>query len=74
MKIPSASFCQRSTILLSSSSAISRYILKRGPKLSANLDCSSGWEPPVVDVGEIGDDKVEGQVTYLGDLYLVACY
>ena len=65
MRMPSASFCQRSAILASSSSAISRYMLKRGPELSANLDCSSGWGPPVVDVGEIGDNKFEGQVTYL---------
>jgi hypothetical protein len=49
-------------------------MLKRGPELSANLDCSSDWGPPVVDVGEIENDKVEKQVTYLWDSFLVACY
>ena len=49
-------------------------MLKRGPELSVNLDCPSGWGSPVVDVGEIEYDKVEGQVTYLWDSFLVACY
>ena len=69
MRMPSASFCQRSAILLSSSSAILRYILKRGAERSVNLGCSLSditlAGPPGVNVGEIGDDKVEGQVTYL---------
>lgn len=47
MRIPSASFCQRSDILLSSSCAISEYIEKMGPELAPNLDCpcsgGDGW-------------------------------
>ena len=38
MSMPSASFCQRSTILLSSSSAALEYMEKRGPELSPKLD------------------------------------
>jgi hypothetical protein len=38
MTIPSASFCQRSAISLSSSSAALEYIEKRRPELSPNLD------------------------------------
>ena len=34
MRIPSASFCQRSTILLSSSSESFEYMEKRSPELS----------------------------------------
>jgi hypothetical protein len=37
MRIPSASFCQRSAILLSSSSAALEYMEKRGPELSPKL-------------------------------------
>ena len=38
MTIPSASFCQRSTISLSSSFAASEYMEKSGPELSQKLD------------------------------------
>jgi hypothetical protein len=38
MTIPSASFCQRSAISLSSSFAASEYIEKSGPELSPKLD------------------------------------
>jgi hypothetical protein len=38
MRIPSASFCQRSVILSSSFSAISEYMMKRGPELSPKLN------------------------------------
>ena len=71
MKItmPSASFSQRSATLVSSSSAISRCMLKRGAELSVNLGWSSSGivlvGPPGVNVGEIGDDKIEERVTYL---------
>ena len=41
IRIPSASFCQRSTILLSSSSAALEYMEKSGPELSAKLE--SRW-------------------------------
>lgn len=41
MRIPSASFCQRSVILLSSSSAIFEYMVKRSPELSRK------WSPAV---------------------------
>jgi hypothetical protein len=37
-RMPSASFCQRSTILLSSSSAALEYMEKSGPELSPKLD------------------------------------
>ena len=37
MRIPSASFCQRSIILLSSSAAL-EYMKKKGPELSPKLD------------------------------------
>ena len=40
IRMPSASFCQRSAILSSSSSAIFTYILKRGPEPSEKLVCS----------------------------------
>ena len=45
MRIPSASFCQRSTILLSSSSAILEYKEKNGAELSPKLDspCDGGF-------------------------------
>jgi hypothetical protein len=44
MRMPSASFCQRSTILLSSSSAALEYMEKSGPELSPKLDSScDGW-------------------------------
>jgi hypothetical protein len=44
MRIPSASFCQRSTISLSSSSAALEYMVKRGPELSPKVDSSrNGW-------------------------------
>ena len=43
-RMPSASFCQRSTILLSSSSAALEYMEKRGPELSPKLDSPCrGW-------------------------------
>ena len=38
MRMPSASFFQRPTILLSSSSATLEYMEKRGPELSPKLD------------------------------------
>jgi hypothetical protein len=38
MRIPSASFCQRSTILLSSSSAALEYMEKSVPELSPKVD------------------------------------
>ena len=38
MSIPSASFCQRSTILLSSSSATLEHKEKNGPELSPKQD------------------------------------
>jgi hypothetical protein len=38
MRMPSASFCHRSTILLSSSSAALEYMEKKGPELSPKLD------------------------------------
>src|SRR6267154_6699229 len=42
---PSASFCQRSTILLSSSSAALEYMEKRGPEPSPKLDSPcDGWD------------------------------
>ena len=37
-RMPSASFCQRSTILLSSSAAALEYMEKSGPELSPKLD------------------------------------
>ena len=44
-------------------------MLKRGAELSVNLGWSSSGivlvGPPGVNVGEIGDDKIEEQVTYL---------
>ena len=48
MRMPSASFCQRSTILLSSSSAALEYMEKRGPELSPKLDFPcNGWSDVV---------------------------
>ena len=45
MRIPSASFCQRSTILSSSSFAVLEYMEKNGPELSPKLDspCDGGF-------------------------------
>jgi hypothetical protein len=67
MRVPSASFCQRSTILVSSSSAALEY-MERGPELSPKLDspydgvdCQGqgghvlSVEVKMVWVGSIGD-------------------
>jgi hypothetical protein len=40
MRMPSASFFQRSAFLLSSSSAVLEYMEKSGPELSPKLDFS----------------------------------
>ena len=48
-RMPSASFCQRSTILLSSSSAALEYMEKSGPELSPKLDSPcNGWVEVVI--------------------------
>jgi hypothetical protein len=64
MRMPSASFCQRSAIVLSSSSDIFRYILKRGVELSVYPECSPSFGtsrgPPGGYVGTIREDDAEG--------------
>jgi hypothetical protein len=44
-------------------------MLKRGAEISGNIGCSSSGivfvGPSGGDVGQIGDDKAEGQVAYL---------
>ena len=62
MRIPSASFCQRWVILLSSSSAIFEYKEKRGPELSPKFDspcvgrgcwsCGCSWRSSTAHVDE----------------------
>ena len=60
MRMPSASFCQRSTILLSSSSAALEYIEKSGPELSPKLDSPCNGRFGVVMVWARWSSSVNG--------------
>src|SRR6266481_4201058 len=74
-RMPSASFCHRSTILLSSSSAALEYIAKSGPELSPKLDSPcNGWFVVVVGgsrrsstihIWEFGGSRSNRSVTHL---------
>jgi hypothetical protein len=62
IRIPSASFCQLSTILLSSSSAALEYMEKNGPELSPNPE-----------LGSPCDDRFGLGFRFGAEIYLYVC-